>query len=308
MGWNTAVGGLRISTSHIVLEYDLVFDCKAEIISGNGISSVTPSANQEVVEGESCTFTATLESSEWVFVGWYSSSDFSGSPESTSLSYTKTITENTTLYPKAIHKNNIHIYGNTDRFTYVLSSTSALENAQVTLTVTPTNSIYQFSSIYVADVNGNKTAVHISNDNPYTFTMPDNDVYLYVEVGKKVNVYVNCQNCQLSTGTSPIESSGGKTETITITYDSENADWSGIYSDKNYTNKVSDTTTYTFMVDESDVYLYAKAISKQQIYVKENGVWEAYSKVYVKENGTWVEKTDPSEIFDIIKKYKRVIV
>ena len=284
-------GYIRVSTARVVLEYDLVFDCKAEIISGNGISSVTPSTNQEVVEGESCTFTA-----------------FSGSPESTSLSYTKTITENTTLYPKAIYKNNIHIYGNTDRFTYVLSSTSALENAQVTLTVTPTNSIYQFSSIYEADVNGNKTAVHVSNDNPYTFTMPNNDVYLYVEVGKKVNVYVNCLNCSLSSGTSPIESSGGKMETITITYDSESADWSGIYSDRNYTNKVSDLTTYAFMVGESDVYLYAKAISKQQIYVKENGVWEAYSKVYVKENGTWVEKTDPSEIFDIIKKYKHIEV
>ena len=56
------------------------------------------------------------------------------------------------------------------------------------------------------------------------------------------------------------------------------------------------------------LYLYAKAISKQQIYVKENGVWETYSKVYVKENGTWVEKTDPSEIFDIIKKYKHIEV
>ena len=96
-------GYIRVSTARVVLEYDLVFDCKAEIISGNGISSVTPSTNQEVVEGESCTFTATLESSEWVFVGWYSSSDFSGSPESTSLSYTKTITEDTTLYPKTIY-------------------------------------------------------------------------------------------------------------------------------------------------------------------------------------------------------------
>ena len=301
-------GRLRISTSHIVLEYDLVFDCKAEIISGHGILSATPSVDTEILEGATCTFTATLESSEWVFRGWYSNPDFTGNPESTSLSYTKTITQNTTLYPRAVHKNNIHVYGNMDRFTYVLSSTSALEDTQITLTVTPKNSIYVFSSIYVADVNGNKTSTHLSNDDPYIFTMPDNDVYLYVEVGKRINIYVDCLNCSLSMGTSPIESSGGKTETITITYNPDTADWSGIYSDKNYTNKVSDSTTYTFMLGENDVYLYAKAISKQQIYVKENGVWEAYSKVYVKENGVWVEKSDPSEIFDIIKKYKRIEV
>lgn len=303
----TPSGSIRISTAHIVLEYDLVFDCKAEVISGYGISSVSPSTAQEVVENSTCTFTAVLESSDWTFEGWYATSDFSGTPESTNISYTKTITQNTTLYPKAVKAYDIHIFGNTNRFTYTLSKSKAQVGESVTLTVTPSNSIYLFSGIYGADTNGNKTSF-ISNNNPYTFTMPESEVYLYVEVGKKVHIYVDCLNCSLSSGTSPIESGSGKTETISFTYNSTDYDWSGVYSDRDYTNKVSDSTSYTFTLGENDVYLYAKAIAKQQIYVKENGTWVTYSKVYVKENGTWVEKTDPSEIFDIIKKYKHIEV
>ena len=75
----TPSGSIRISTAHIVLEYDLVFDCKAEVISGYGISSASPSTVQEIVENSTCTFTATLESSDWTFEGWYTTSDFSGS-------------------------------------------------------------------------------------------------------------------------------------------------------------------------------------------------------------------------------------
>ena len=127
-------------------------------------------------------------------------------------------------------------------------------------------------------------------------------------LGKKVNIYVNCQNCSLSSGTSPIQSSSGKTETITLTYDSSTTDWSGIYSDSSCTNKLSDTTSYTFLVGDNDIYLYAKAILKQQIYVKENGSWVGYSEVYVKENGVWVKKEDYTGIFDTSKKYNRIEV
>ena len=69
-------GQIKISSSHIVLEYELVFDYKAEVILGVGIVSATPNA-QEVVEGDTCTFSATLENN-WRFVGWYENSDFSG--------------------------------------------------------------------------------------------------------------------------------------------------------------------------------------------------------------------------------------
>lgn len=304
-----ASGRIRISSSHIVLEYELVFDCKAEIITGHGIESATPSA-QEVVEGDSCTFTATMQSG-WAFEGWYDNSDFTGTKLSSNATYTKNnITENTTLYPKGVQAHTVHIYGDTSKFSYAFSGghDSFFENDSVTLTITPSNSIYFFSGIYEADSSGNKLSTILSSSNPYTFTMPDGDVYLYVVVGKKVNIYVTCQNCSLSSGTSPIQSSAGKQETITITYDSSTTDWSGIYSDSACTNRLSDTTTYTFLVGDNDVYLYAKAILKQQIYVKENGTWVGYSEVYVKENGVWVKKDDYEGIFDTTKKYKRIEV
>lgn len=116
---NNPSGTIRISSSHIVLEYELVFDCKAEIITGVGIVSATPTA-QEVVDGNTCTFSATIEN-DWRFVGWYENSDFSGTPVSTNQRYTATITKNTTLYPKAEPKYNINIYGTTQNLhTHVL--------------------------------------------------------------------------------------------------------------------------------------------------------------------------------------------
>ena len=79
-------GYIRISSSHIVLEYENVFDCKAEIIAGHGVASVNPSL-QEVVEGDSCTFTVTMQSG-WAFEGWYDNPDFTGTKLSSSASYT----------------------------------------------------------------------------------------------------------------------------------------------------------------------------------------------------------------------------
>ena len=302
-------GYIRISSSHIVLEYENVFDCKAEIIAGHGITSVNPSL-QEVVEGDSCTFTATMQSG-WAFEGWYDNPDFTGTKLSSSASYTiNNITANTTLYPKGVQAYTVHVYGDTNKFSYSFSGghDSFFENDSVTLTITPSNSIYFFSGIYEADSSGNKLSTLLSDSSPYTFTMPKSDVYLYVVIGKKVNIYVNCQNCSLSSGTSPIQSSSGKTETITLIYDSSKTDWSGIYSDSSCTNKLSDTTSYTFLVGDNDIYLYAKAILKQQIYVKENGNWVGYSAVYVKENGLWVKKEDYTGIFYTTKKYNRIEV
>ena len=309
MPFDSPSGYIRISSSHIVLEYENVFDCKAEIIAGHGVTSVNPSL-QEVVEGNSCTFTATMQSG-WAFEGWYDNPDFTGTKLSSSASYTiNNITANTTLYPKGVQAYVVHVYGDTNKFSYSFSGghDSFFENDSVTLTITPSNSIYFFSGIYEADSSGNKLSTLLSDASPYTFTMPKSDVYLYVVIGKKVNIYVNCQNCSLSSGTSPIQSSSGKTETITLTYDSSTSDWSGIYSDSSCTNKLSDTTSYTFLVGDNDIYLYAKAILKQQIYVKENGNWVGYSAVYVKENGLWVKKEDYTGIFDTSKKYNRIEV
>lgn len=303
-------GYIYIYNANVTISYDNVYDCAAEIITGVGILSASPTA-QEVVEGDSCTFSCTLLSSDWKFIGWYENSDFSGNPVSTSQTYTiNSVTKNTTLYPRAIPKYNIHIYGDTTKFSYTCSATGDKEfqDEQVTISITPASNIYKFSGIYEADTSGNKTSNHISNDNPYTFTMPASDVYLYVEIGKEIRIYVDCNNCSLQGQTSPILSSVGKTETITLTYDSSAADWSGIYTDNKYINRVSSTQTYTFVVGNNDIYLYAKAIPKQQIYVKENGSWVGYSAVYVKENGVWVKKDDYAGIFDTLKNYKRINV
>ena len=305
MGSTTHKNLARLTNVSVTIDYDLVFDCKAEVITGHGITSVTPTS-QEVVEGESCTFTATVEPN-WIFEGWYESGDFSGTPVSTNNPYIRTINSNVTLYPKAVPKYEIKVYGKTERFNYTLSKTRALEGDSVTLTITSKNDeLYSFSSIYEANDDGTSTSTFITNDNPYTFTMPNNDVNLYVEVGKKIRIYVTCSNCSLVGATSPIVSSGGKHETISFIYDSSTSDWSGIYSDPQFTNRLTNDTTLVYRLSENDLYLYARAIPKQGIYIKENGVWVSYSEVWVKENGSWVKKDDFSNIFDTTKNYKRI--
>ena len=304
---NTSVNNLiRISAANITIDYDLVFDCKAEVIAGYGIASATPIA-QEVVEGDSCTFTATLSQGDWIFEGWYDNSNFTGTPESTQNPYTKTINQNTILYPKAIEGYRIYVYGDSNRFTYNLNKQVALAGDSVTLTTTSSNSsLYKFADIYEADANGNRTSTILSTTANYSFTMPAHSVYIYVAYGKDVKIYVTCQNCSLSGETSPITATGGSTKTITFTNDQSTTDWVGIYSDSNFTNRLTTAQQYNLQLGESDMYIYAKAILKQQIYVKENGAWVGYSKVYVKENGNWVQKDDFSNIFDTNKKYKRI--
>ena len=298
---------VRVSAANITIDYDLVFDCKAEVIAGYGIASATPTA-QEVVEGNSCTFSATLSQGDWVFDGWYNNPSFTGTPESTSISYTKTnITQNTILYPKAKVGYRTYVYGDSNRFTYTLNKQIAIEGESITLTTTSTNAnLYKFADIYEADSNGNKTSTVASTTATYTFTMPAHHVYLYVAYGKDIKIYVTCLNCSLSGDTSPITVTGGSTKTLNFTNDQTTTDWVGIFSDSNYTNRLTQNKQYDLQLGESDVYIYAKAILKQQIYVKENGQWIGYSEVYVKENGVWVKKDDFSNIFDTTKKYKRI--
>lgn len=94
---------IRIYNANVTINYDNVFDAKAEVIPGKGIASATPSL-QEVVEGENCTFTATVQSG-YEFSGWYDNENFVGNPVSTALAFTTAITGNTTLYPFAVEPN-----------------------------------------------------------------------------------------------------------------------------------------------------------------------------------------------------------
>ena len=92
---------IRISTVNLTVEYDNVYDCKATVVQGNGIVAATPSTSIEVVESDTCTFSATVENG-YLFDGWYDSDSFDGDPYSIDPTFTLKITENTTLYPKAI--------------------------------------------------------------------------------------------------------------------------------------------------------------------------------------------------------------
>lgn len=90
----------RIYNANVTISYDDVFDCAVQVITGNGISTATVSSS-EVVEGDTCTFSATVQNN-YVFDGWYDNEDFDGDPYSIEPTFTLKITENTTLYPKAI--------------------------------------------------------------------------------------------------------------------------------------------------------------------------------------------------------------
>ena len=90
---------LRVYNANVTISYDDVFDCGVQIVAGNGIATASASS-AEVIGGENCTFTATVDSG-YEFEGWYDNSDFDGDAVSTDLTFTLRITENTTLYPKA---------------------------------------------------------------------------------------------------------------------------------------------------------------------------------------------------------------
>lgn len=303
-GSKTTTVTFSISAANLDLNYDDVFTCRAVVQSGYGVTSATPTGS-DVVDGSNCTFSATVQSG-YRFIGWYTASDFSGTPVSTSSTYTTTVTSDLTLYPMAEKEYSVHIYGETSHFNYTLSSSSAMHGEQVTLTVTiPSGSSYRFAGIYNAGSSGNKTS-WLTNSNPYVFTMPANDVYLYVETGKQVMIYISCLNCSLSGTTTPITSAEGATETVTVTYDSTDYEFDGIFSDSSHTTRLTSNTSYTFIVGSDDIYLYAMASLRQQMFVKINGTWTPFSKVYVKENGSWVEKSDFSNVFDVNKNYIRI--
>lgn len=92
---------IRISTVNLTVEYDNIYDCKATVVQGNGIVTATPNTSIEVVEGDTCTFSATVQN-DYVFDGWYDNEDFDGDSYSTDSTFTMRIVENTTLYPKAV--------------------------------------------------------------------------------------------------------------------------------------------------------------------------------------------------------------
>lgn len=99
-GTKNRAADLRIYNANITISYDDVFDCGVQVVTGYGITNATASES-EVVEGEPCTFSATIENG-YIFDGWYDNENFDGDSYSTDATFTMRIIEDITLYPKAV--------------------------------------------------------------------------------------------------------------------------------------------------------------------------------------------------------------
>lgn len=164
-----ATGEAGITQANITLTYLDVFDCVASYKAGTGISSVSCSA-AEVVDGNTCVFSAILESGA-TFDGWYSDEDCT-ILVSTNQTYTATISSNTTLYAKGSILYTISVYAD-DNCTVQSSASQATGGSSVTITATPNSSRYSIVGWYS---NPERTTL-ITENNPYTFTVTGNSVF-----------------------------------------------------------------------------------------------------------------------------------
>ena len=115
-------GNTRFYNVNVTISYDDVFDCGVQVVAGYGISNASVSA-AEVVEGDSCTFTATVENG-YLFDGWYDNSDFDGDPISTASTFVMTVVDNATLYPKAIKEGVVPPEEDPDKVFYPITISS----------------------------------------------------------------------------------------------------------------------------------------------------------------------------------------
>lgn len=180
-GKSSSSASIRVTQANITITYLDVFDCSAEMIPGTGIASVTCSS-PETVDGNTCTFTATLENNI-EFVGWYS--DVEGTNlVSTNRVYTATITDNTTLYAKGSVLYNVNVYAD-EHCTVSSTTSSAVYGTSVTVTAAVESSRYSFIGWYS---NPERTTL-VTTDNPYTFNL-HNDTVLYAKTKINQIMYV----------------------------------------------------------------------------------------------------------------------
>lgn len=180
-GKTSSSASIRVTQANITITYLDVFDCAAELIPGTGIASVSCS-NLEVVDGNTCTFTATLENNI-EFIGWFSDEE-GNNLVSTNRVYTTTISENTTLYAKGSVLYNVNAYAD-ENCTVNVSQSSVLYGTSVTATATLNSSRYSFLGWYS---NPERTNL-ISENNPYTFNV-HNDTVLYAKTKINQVLYV----------------------------------------------------------------------------------------------------------------------
>ncbi len=172
---------IRVTQANVTIEYEDVFDCSASLISGSGIRSVNVS-NNEVVDGNTTTFTAVLEDN-FEFDGWYSDAEGTNKVSS-DITYVATITQNTTLYAKGTLLYDVSVYGD-ENLNVSSSSNRAKGGTPITVTATPTSDRYKFKGWFS---NESRTTL-VSTDNPYTFTLTG-DTVLYGSSGLSETMYV----------------------------------------------------------------------------------------------------------------------
>ena len=172
---------IRVTQANVTIEYEDVFDCFANSISGSGIKSVNVS-NNEVIDGNTTTFTAVLEDN-FEFDGWYSDAE-GKNKVSSDITYVATITQNTTLYAKGTLLYDVSVYGD-ENLNVSASLNRAKGGTPITVTATPTSERYKFTGWFS---NESRTTL-VSIDNPYTFTLVE-DTVLYGSSDLSETMYV----------------------------------------------------------------------------------------------------------------------
>lgn len=150
---------------------------KCAAVAGTEVTSATVSEST-VVDGGSCTFTATINTG-CTFDGWYSDSTYS-TLVSTSNPYVATITADATLYAKATRKQLKIIVGAVEHGTATVSATAVPYGGSVTFTFIPEDDTWELYGWY----SDSALTQLVSEANPYSFTVTE-DATLYPKVGKK---------------------------------------------------------------------------------------------------------------------------
>ena len=177
----TATVQLRITQANVTITYDDVFDCSAVAVAGSGIATTSVSKS-EAVDGETVTFTATVDS-DVEFDGWYSDSACTNKVSS-SATYQTTITADTTLYARGTLLYDVNVVA--DSYCTVTSSTpQAIVNTSVTVTATITGQNRMFDGWYS---NPQRTTL-VSTNNPYTFQLTGSTT-LYANTRASETLYV----------------------------------------------------------------------------------------------------------------------
>ncbi len=232
-------------------------------VSAKTSSGTSVSSGSSVNSGTSVTFTATT-SNNGVFGGWYSNSSCTTQlADSSSLTYTKSISSNTTVYAKFTAPVAYTITKTTPtNGTFDVSATSATSGTKVTVNNISPASGYEFDSI---SVSGGVTLTTVTEGSEYSFTMPTSNVTVTVTFKQSstpavpynitvsntdTNGTVSCDTSSATAGTTVnftvTPKSGFAIDTVTVT---------GTTATKGTTT--DGTTTYSFVMPEQDVTISA---------------------------------------------------